>query len=146
MAVKRVYKKKFKNVIVKSGFVYSFKYLAFSNDPNPVCIILYALEGISHTGHQFRFFQGINFTYIPRNIRKQFAKEWKEVMKKSNGNVKFTWEKVKRRYPQLKVAIRRYFFKPSYYITKLVEIPLDDIEKVVISTWSKDFSKKIELV
>ena len=59
------------------------------------------------------------------------------------GQVKFTWKRVQSRWPFLEKAVRRYFFKPSYYIRNLEEIPFDEVEKVVISTWSKDFSKKI---
>ena len=62
----------------------------------------------------------------------------------STNNVKFTWELVKRKYPWLKVAVRRYFFKPTYFISDLKEVPLDQVQKVVISTWSKDFSKKVK--
>jgi hypothetical protein len=61
------------------------------------------------------------------------------------GDVKFTWQKVQARWPYLERAVRRYFFKPSYYMKNLKEIPFDQIEKVVISTWSKDFSKKITI-
>ena len=145
MAIKRVYKKKFKGVTVKSGYIYSFKYQSWENDPNPVVIMMYALDGINpNTGHQWRFFQAINFSYIPRTVRRQFAQDWKSTFDRTNGNVKFTWELVKRRYPYLQNAVRRYFFKPTYYITKLYEVPYDDMESVIVSTWSKDFSKKIK--
>lgn len=95
-----------------------------------------------NTGHQWRIFQCINFSYIPRAYRKRFLKVWLEELDKGI-NPRFTWRKVVAKYPYLKPAIRRYFFKPSYYIQKLEEIPLDEVEKAVISTWHKDFSKKI---
>lgn len=60
------------------------------------------------------------------------------------NNLKFTWELIQRKYPWLKIAIRRYFFQPNYYMTALEEIPIDRIEKEVISTWNKDFSKKVK--
>jgi hypothetical protein len=105
---------------------------------------MYALDGIHpRTRHQWRFFQGINFSYIPRAQRRAFAKEWKKIWERTNGNMKFTWEIVQRRYPFLRTAVRRYFYKPSYYIMQPKEIPFQDLEKAVISTWSKDFSKKI---
>ena len=85
----------------------------------------------------------INFTYIPRTIRKQFIKEWVIYLQKTK-NVKLTWEIIMKKYPRLKYSVRRYFFKPNYYIKDLVEVPLDKIEDVVISTWHKDFSKKIK--
>ncbi len=106
---------------------------------------MYALEG-NHprTGNQWRFFQGINFTYIPRSMRRQFARDWVRTLERTRGNVRFTWELVQRRYPYLKNAVRRYFYRPTYYIRDLNEVPLEDIEKVVVSTWSKDFSKKLK--
>lgn len=146
MAVKRVYKKRFKGVTVKSGHIYTFKYQAWEHDPRPVVIMMYALDGIHpNTGHQWRFFQAINFTYIPRSIRRQFAQQWARTYQRTNGNVKFTWELVQRRYPYLKHAVRRYFFKPNYYINELIEVPWEDMEKVIVSTWSKDFSKKLRM-
>jgi len=146
MALKRVLKKKFKGIIVKSGYIYSFKYQAWQHDPNPTVVMLYAIEGIHpRTGHQHRYFQCINFTYVPRTMRRQFARDWVTYMERFNGNVKLTWEMIISRYPYLKHAVRRYFFKPVYYITKLQEIPFENMEKVVVSTWSKDFSKKIKV-
>jgi hypothetical protein len=106
---------------------------------------MYALDGNHpNTGHQWRFFQAINFTYVPRTQRRQFAQDWVETFQRTNGNTRFTWELCVRRYPYLKHAVRRYFFKPNYYITKLREIPFEDMEKAIVSTWSKDFSKKIK--
>ena len=61
-----------------------------------------------------------------------------------SGHIKFTWRRVLAKYPYLKPAIRRYFFTPNYYIRNLEEIPFDEVEKAVISTYSKDFSKKIK--
>lgn len=117
---------------------------AWENDPHPTVILMYSLEGTHpNTGHQWRFLQCINFTYIPRTLRRQFARDWKQVLQRTN-NPRFRWELVKRKYPYLQNAVRRYFIKPNYYITNLKEIPFDDIEKVVVSTWSKDFSKKIK--
>jgi len=78
-------------------------------------------------------------------MRRAFANEWKRVFERTNGNVRFTWEIVKRRYPYMRHAVRRYFIKPSYYITKLQEVPFDVMEKMIISTWSKDFSKKVRI-
>jgi len=78
-------------------------------------------------------------------MRKAFANEWVRVFEQSNGNVKFTWQKVKRKYPYLQHAIRRYFYSPSYYISDLNAVPFENMEKVIISTWSKDFSKKLKV-
>ena len=144
MGLRRVFKKRFKGVVMKTGHIYTFNYQAFENDPKPTVILMYAIEGIhARTGHQRRLFQCINFSYVPRAIRKQFARSWVREFERTNGNPKFTWETVKRKYPQLKVATRRYFFSPNYYITKLREVPIDQMENVIVSTWSKDFSKKV---
>ena len=106
--------------------------------------MMYSLEGIHpRTGHQWRFFQCVNFTYIPRSVRKQFAREWIRILQNTK-NPRFTWETVKRRYPYLQHAVRRYFIQPNYYITKMKEIPFEDVEKAVVSTWAKDFSKKVK--
>lgn len=105
---------------------------------------MYSLEGTHpRTGHQWRILQAINFTYIPRKIRKRFAKDWVATMNRTN-NPKFTWQLVERKYPDLKIAVRRYFFKPSYYISNLKEIPQDELEKAIVSTFTKDFSKKVK--
>lgn len=144
MALRRVFNKRFQGIVMKSGYIYTFKYQPWKNDPKPTIILMYAIEGIHpRTGHQWRLFQGINFTYVPRGIRKQFARDWVDTFQRTN-NVRFTWETVQRKYPQLATATRRYFFKPNYYISKLQEVPLDKLEKAIVSTWSKDFSKKVK--
>jgi len=105
---------------------------------------MYALSGTHpNTGHEWRFFQGINFTYIDRSHRRQFAKSWVREWETTGGSFQFTYERVKRQYPYLQTAVRRYFFSPAYYIQNPIEVPLEDIESVIVSTWSKDFSKKL---
>lgn len=142
MAIRRIFKKKFKGVTVKSGHIYKFKYQAWENDPEPLVIMLYALEGTHpNTGHQWRLFQAINFTYINRGHRKQFAKVWMKYLSQTNSP-SLTWLLVKNRYPYLMSAVRRYFYRPAYYIRDLQEIPFDRMEKEVISTFARDFSKK----
>ncbi len=143
MALRRVHKKRFKGVTLRSGHFYTFKYQAWEHDPKPTIIFMYSIEGLHpNTGHQWRIIQAINFTYIPRGMRKRFLKQWMKELQRP-GDIKFTYDRVKSRWPFLKKATRRYFFKPSYYIQNLKEIPFDKVEKVIISTWSKDFSKKI---
>lgn len=143
MALRRVYKKRFKGVTLKSGHFYTFKYQAWEHDPKPTIIFMHGIEGIHpNTGHQWRILQAINFTYIPRAVRSRFLKIWMKELQKA-GQPKFHWQKVQAKYPYLERAIRRYFFKPNYYIRDLKEVPFEDIEKVVVSTYSKDFSKKI---
>lgn len=122
--------------------------VAWQHDPKPTYVHMYAFSGTHpKTGRQWRFIQGINMTYIPRAQRKAFVNLWLKTMLQTNGNAKFTWDLVQRRYPYLRNAVRRYFYSPNYYITKLQEIPLDEESwnKAVVSTWSKDFSKKVKV-
>lgn len=105
---------------------------------------MYSIEGLHpNTAHQWRILQCINFTYIPKAVRKRFLDLWLIELRKGT-DIRFTWERVISRYPWLRNATRRYFFKPNYYITNLEEIPIEKVEKEVISTWNKDFSKKIK--
>jgi len=144
MPVRRNFAKRFKGTVVKSGYIYTFRYQAWENDPVPTVVMMYALEGMNaNTGHQWRFFQALNFSYIPRASRRRFAADWQRILQQTQ-NPRFTWELVKRRYPYLKHAIRRYFFKPTYYISNLNEVPFDNMEQAVISTFSKDFSGKVK--
>lgn len=129
----------------QSGHIYSFKYSAWSNDPNPTIIFINAFSGTHpSTLRQWRFIQGINFTYIPRTYRKQFAKAWVDEWQRNNGRVEITWGRIENEFPFLTSAIRRYFYTPSYYIQNPKHIALEDMENVIVSTWSKDFSKKIK--
>jgi len=146
MALRRIYKKRFKGVTWKSGHFYDFKYQAYENDPKPTVIFMYFFQGThQHTGRQWRFFQAINLSYVPRAIRRRFVRDWSAQMTK-RPDVKFTWMKVKSRYPQIQNAVRRYFYDPAYYISGAKEIPMDDVETIVVSTWSKDFSRKVKNV
>ena len=146
MALRIQYRKKIHGVIMKSGYIYSFKYIPWQHDPNPIIIFMNSFSGTHpNTGRQWRFIQALNFTYVPRSSRKHFANEWKTVFERTNGNVRFTWNIVKRWYPYLQHSIRRYFYSPGYYISQLQEIPFDNMEAAIVSTWSKDFSKKVKL-
>lgn len=137
--------KTFQKIQWKSGHVYKFKYSSWRNDPEPVIILIYAISGTHpNTGHEHTYFQGINFSYIPRPQRREFAKKWMREWQLTNGNVEFTWQKVLQEYPNLSSAVRRYFYSPNYYISNAMEVPLEDMEDVIVSTWSKDFSKKIK--
>jgi len=129
-----------------SGHFYTFRYNAFRQDPTPVIILMYKIEGINEsTGHQFRLIQGINLNYIPRDQRKAFVELWKSEMLRNKGNVEFTWDMVQSRFPYLELAVRRYVTKPVYRIQNPQHIPFENVEDVVISTWGKDFSKKLEM-
>lgn len=146
MALRRIYNKRFRGVTWRTGHFYEFRYQAYENDPQPVVIFMYFFQGThGNTGRQWRFFQAINLSYVPRAIRRRFVNEWSARMTR-NPDVRFTWNQVKNRYPQIKNAVRRYFYDPSYYIQGPKEIPLDDVDRVVVSTWSKDFSRKVKNV
>ena len=145
MALTIHYKKRFKRVNWISGRVYQFRYQSWENDPNPTIIFMYAFSGTHpNTNHEWHFLQGINFSYIPRAHRRAFAKDWIKQFEKNKGDVKLTYRMVKRRYPYLKTAIRRYFYKPVYYIENPKEIPFENMEDAIVSTWSKDYSKKLK--
>lgn len=145
MALKVHKKMKFQGIEWKSGFIYTFKYSSWQNDPAPVIILMYAFSGTHPTtGHEWHFFQGINLNYINRAERRRFAQQWVQEMERSGNNVELSWTRVKDRYPTLKGAVRRYFYNPRYYISHAIEIPIDQIEEVVVSTWTKDFSKKVK--
>ena len=141
------YKKKQHGITLRSGHAYKFRYSAWANDPEPTAIFMYAFSGTHpNTNRQWRFYQMINLTYIPRAQRAAFAKDWVNVLRRTNGDTRFTWQLVQGKYPFLKLAVRRYFYSPNYYISKLQEIPYDDkFEKNVVSTFSKDFSKKVKV-
>lgn len=147
MGLRRTYKKRLQNVFMKSGYFYKFKYRPYQRDPRPLIILMHFIDGThENSGHQWRLIQAINFTYVPRAMRKRFLKVWLKEMDKPGmdkpGALKFTWQKVLAKYPYIKMGIRRYQYKPQY-MTNLEEIPLERIEREVIKSLSKDFSKKI---
>lgn len=128
----------------RSGHFYTFRYNAYRQDPNPTVILMYKVFGVNpKTGHQHRYIQAININYIPRAHRKVFVNLWAKELDKNKGNVEFTWNLVQMRFPYLELAVRRYMLKPVYRIQKPKYIPIDQLDDVVIGTWSKDFSKKL---
>lgn len=145
MALKVAWSHKHENVLMKTGEFYSFKYRAYNNDPSPSGIFINYISGIHpNTGHQHRYIQFINLSYIPRKDRKKFVEDWEKNKKKSKGNLKFTWDLVKRKYPYLKFSIRRYQTKPNYYISKVEALDTDKkIAAGLKFNWAKDFSNII---
>jgi hypothetical protein len=124
----------------KSGRFYRFMYSNFENDPGPTGVMLNYIRGIHpKTGHYHNYIQFINFTYIPRHFRRLFVEQWKTILKANNGNVLLTWKKVRSKYPYLQFAIRRYFIGKQF-IRYQHEVVGGDIEKVIISSFSRDFS------
>jgi hypothetical protein len=141
--LQRVLKVRQGTVWIRSGHIYQFRYKNFQNDPEPVVIALYAIKGVHpNSGHKWNLYQCINFTYIPRSYRKQFVSVWKPLLERNKGNSILTWDMVVKRYPYLQIAIRRYILDEQL-ITQLKEIPLEDIDQVVVSTWAKDYSKQV---
>jgi hypothetical protein len=126
----------------RSGYIYTFKYANYENDPEPTIICINGIKGIhDRTGHRHNYIQAINFTYIPRRLRRQFVQVWLKLMDQTNGHVMLTWKMVERRWPWMKVAIRRYTMGQGY-IQHPKEIPFMDIEQAVVGSWGKDFSIK----
>ena len=144
------HKKKLNNVTFKSGGIYTFGYQAWENDPKPVILFIHAYSGNYPTPphRQWRTLLGINFTYIPRAQRRLFITTWQSIVgnmpEQQRNNIKLTWPNLIARFPYLRRAVRRYFYTPSYYIKRPQEIPFSDWENVVVSTMSKDFSKKVK--
>jgi len=148
MALKIDGKFKSHGVHWKSGHFYKFRYTNYFEDPEPLVVLLYRITGIhKNSGHQWNLIQCINMNYINRAIRKNFVINWKMTLERNNGNVLLTWNEVKAKFPGIvkSDAIRRYQMKPRYMIKNIEYIPIDKIEETVISSWSKDFSKKLKL-
>jgi len=143
MALRKIYKKKSHGITWQSGHIYSFQYSAWFADPEPLIILIHGNEGTHpRTGREWRFFTAINLNYVPKKVRKELAKTWIKEFERTNGDTKFTYSKVKRRYPGLLLAVRRYMYTPKAYIKKAKEIPFYEWEKAVTSSFTKDFSKK----
>jgi len=127
---------------VRTGHLYSFRYKRFQYDPEPTVIVLYAVGGTHpKTGNRHNYIQAINLNYITRGKRREFVAAWTQMLKQYGGNVIFTWNMVKRKYPYLQVAFRRYSLDRGI-IVKLKEIPLEEINQAVVGTWAKDYSKQ----
>lgn len=145
MSLRIHYTFNFNNVTWRSGHFYSFRYNAWRNDPKPLIILFYRITGTHpNTGHQWRLIQGINLNYIPRSHRRMFVNQWMFYYEQNNGEIKFTYNDMKRRYPWLRFGIRRYVVKPTYRIQNPVEIPFENVEEAVLSTYDKDFSRKVK--
>lgn len=139
---------KFKGIRWRSGHLYKFKYSNWYEDPNPLVIVLYKITGIhKNSGHQWNLLQAINMNYVPRHIRRNFAINWVQSLERNNGNVLLTWDEVKAKFPGLAKsdAIRRYQLKPNYMIQNPEYVPIEKMEEALISSWHKDYSKKIKL-
>jgi hypothetical protein len=135
---------KFQGLTWKSGYFYSFKYKAWQNDKKPSIIFMYAFSGYHpNTGREWRFFQAINLSYVPRSVRKKFLKDYLKIRDRRKGKMSFVWRDVQTKYPGLRIGIRRYFYSPANYIINPEEIPFDEAESFVMGTMLKDYSKKV---
>lgn len=128
----------------QSGHFYSFKYKAWQNDKKPSIIFMYAFSGFHpNTGREWRFFQAINLSYVPRAVRKKFLDEYLKIRDRRKGKMDFVWRDVQTKYPGLKIAVRRYFYSPANYLINPEEVPFTEAEKFVMGTMLKDYSKSI---
>lgn len=146
MSLKVDYVFRLNGITWNSGYFYTFRYRAYNQDPQPLIILFYRITGINpSTNHQWRLIQGINMNYIPRSHRRLFLMQWENYYNVSNGNIKYTYDMMKRQHPYMRFGIRRYMTKPVYYIQNPYEIPVDRVEDAVMSTFDKDYSQKIKL-
>lgn len=142
MTLMQRYIKKEKTFWFRTGYIYSFRYKNYENDPTPTIIVINAISG-KHpvTGHKHNYLQGINFSYIPRGRRKWFINKWRTVMEKYNGNVRFTWPFIVRKYPWMIIAIRRYLLGMNY-IKKPIHIKYEFLDKYVEQKIIRDYSQQ----
>lgn len=140
-----VFKVRIGTVWMRTGHLFYFRYKSFNYDPEPTVIALYAIAGTHPTsGRRHNYFQAINLNYVPRSQRRQFCDVWVKLLEQYGGNIIFTWEMVKRQYPYLQLALRRYSLERGE-IMALKEIPLEEIKNAVVKSWAKDFSKQAML-
>lgn len=131
--------------MLKSGRMYKFSYSGYQHDPAPLVLFLYYVDG-THPGtkRQWRFVQCINLNYVSRSYRKQFVEQWVTTLY-TTRDVRLTWNTIKRRYPELVFAVRRYFYSPSYYIKGLRAIPLENVEQEVVGSLISDYSTRARI-
>jgi hypothetical protein len=145
MALRARYEQNFRGVRLKSGRMYTFAYTGFQHDPAPLIIFLYWMEGTHPTTkRQWRFIQAINLNYLSRSYRKHFVDTWSQTLY-TTRNIKMTWNKLSNMFPEMKFATRRYFYSPAYYIKNIRAIETQDVEKEVVGSLYKDFSRKARI-
>jgi hypothetical protein len=142
MAIRFRYNVQYGDVSFRSGNFYEFGYKRFENDPEPMIIFMYHVQGIHpRTGHFHNYIQAINLSYIPKNTRHGFVRNW--VDKHFNPRTQEAYRGIKFNYPadvpgNLKVAIRRYFIKGGY-ISNPHEIRYDAIDARLAGISGKDY-------
>jgi hypothetical protein len=145
MALKYKFAKHFQGVSLKSGHIYNFAYSGYQHDPAPLVIFLWWVEGFHpRTKRQWRFIQCLNLNYLSRGYRKQFVEKWTETLYRTR-DLKLTWQQVQTRFPEMAFATRRYFYSPKYYINSLRAIEEQDVEKEVVGSLYKDYSKQARI-
>ena len=105
-------------LVLEPGNFYQFRYLNYENDPYPLIYYLNHRNAINfETGHFHKYIQGINFHYIPRQYRMQFAEKWLKYVEKRKITIQsefmLMWQKMSILYPFLATAYRRYLTYPS---------------------------------
>jgi len=124
----------------RSGRFYTYLYTNYSNDPGPVGVMVNYVHGIHPvTGNMHQYLQMINLNYVPRQFRRLFVEQWRAHLKANKGQVLLTWRKVRSKFPFLQFALRRYHVNRGFIKYQRL-IPDEDLEKVVISSFSRDFS------
>lgn len=146
MALRAKFVQNFKGVTLTSGQIYNFAYAGFQNDPSPLIIFLYWMEGTHpRTHNQWKFFQAINLNYLSRSYRQNFVKNWVETLYNTRS-LKMTWARLSTMFPEMKFATRRYLYRPTYYIKGLRAVPLDRIEEEVVGSIYKDYSRQARIL
>jgi hypothetical protein len=104
--------------------------------------MLYGVKG-QHpkTGHIHNYLLAINLSYINRNNRRQFVKQWVNTLIRTKGNIPLTYKGIVEQFPFMAAAVRKYLLSRSD-LFEIREIPLEMIGEVVVGTMYKDFSKQ----
>jgi len=145
MAIRKIYNLNYKGVSLKSGHFYSFeRYDRYENDPSPMILFMYALQGVHpNTGHFHSYIQAWNLSYIPKRLRKQTIQQFiKLAARLETGGYRQKIRVTHDWFPAyLDVAVRRYLTRPPGLIKGVKEIPFEFIEQALADIEHKDYSK-----
>lgn len=136
------------NVVFKSGNFYEFEYNRFENDPKPMIVFMYLVQGIHPTsGHYHNYIQAVNLSYIPKKLRATWVKRWIDTH--WNPRTQTAREGIRLDYYRdidsyLHVAVRRYFIKGGNII-KPKDIPFDVIDAKLAGISGKDYYSRAVL-
>lgn len=148
MAIRRIYTVKYRGIIFEGGHFYTFKYLRWENDPEPLALFMYALRGVHpKTGHYWNLLQMFNLAYVPKKLRKNLVKEYVNM----NINIRTYKPKTRLRigpgyFPSfLDVAYRRYLLKPPGLIQNPREISFEIIDAELAGIAKKDYFTRAQI-